>query len=155
MAQDASRTASLQKLIAIRSETLAMLRQDAARLKLLRDEAESKAHVAAETHSAFIEEIRLTEPGQSALFADQMQSRRHYLAFLDQQVQVAQREAGQIADQYEKAHLAVENCHKDIRVLERLVQRREHAWHQEIQRRDYVSADDAEMLRQLRGREMR
>jgi hypothetical protein len=144
---------AMGKLIAIRRETLAVLRQDVLRLNQLHGEAEGSLHKAQHAQTAFLEETRHAERGNATLFADRMQDRRRYLAHLETQAAEAQRVVDEIAQQQLKAQVAFETCHKEIRALERLAERRETASHQERQRRDYLRADDEQTIRGQRTRE--
>lgn len=144
---------ALDKLIAIRREALAALRQDVVRLRQMQGEAEARFKAAEHLQSAFLEETRAAEGGAAALFVDRMQQRRQYLAHLEAQAAETADVVKTIAQQELQAHSAFEVCHKEIKALERLAERRASAARQHVQRLDYLRADDEELVRGQRGRE--
>lgn len=143
---------ALDKLAALRKGTRDLLRQDLFRLNQLCAEAERTLRQAEGVQAEFLDEIRHSEQGNVALFADKMRDRRLYLAHLQQRITEAVRSNDEVRRQQAKAQEAFEKCHKEILTLERLSEQRSLAVKQERQRLGYLQADDEELIRHQRLR---
>jgi flagellar export protein FliJ len=144
-------TASLRKLIALRQENLDRLRQDVLRLRQLQQEARRALDDANGSLVSFLAEMRSAEGKDARLHVDRMQDRRAYRVQLDQRVAEHSDALAALENQLDQAQAALEACHREIKALERIAERREETAHIAEQRRDYRAADDAELQRLAYG----
>lgn len=143
-------TGALAKLIAIRREALEVLRADLFRLDQLKAAASRSRDAAQASLACFLEETRHAERNSVALFVDQMKDRRHFLAHLQEQLDAAGRSLDEVSLQQGQAQDAFDTQIREIRALERLAERRMAVVKEELQRRDYLRADDEELIRNER-----
>jgi flagellar biosynthesis chaperone FliJ len=139
--------------MAMHREKLDVLRQDLLRLNQICAEAERKLRQAELAQTDFLDETRHSERSEALLYVDQMRDRRRYLAHLQKLAEDVAKTHEEAARQQAMAQDAFETCHKEIKKLERLAERRVQAARLEQQRQDYLRADDEELVRsqQIRG----
>lgn len=141
---------TLTRLLELRRHTLEELRRDLATLDHLVDECRQKLESALLGHADFADEIRRAEAELS--LPGQMLERRRYLGHLQVLVEEAAAALEAATEQQEHARSAFDECYQDIRTLERVAERRSLALQQEAQRKQYLIADDQEIVRHGRNR---
>ena len=143
---------ALNQLISLRRYSLEDLRKDLATLNHLVQEGRESLERAQAEYRSFVEEARRAEENQVALVAGKMLERRRYIAYLQTHIEQAEDALSDAAEQQQRAQQAFDDCHTEIRTLERVAERRTEAWQQEQQRKIYLVADDQEILRIGRNR---
>lgn len=141
---------TLTRLIGLRRNTLEELRRDLATLDHLVGECRQRLERVLLGHADFAEEIRCAETGLS--LPEQMLARRRYLAYLQTLVEQAAASLDAATEQQDRARAAFDECYQDIRTLERVAERRSRLHQQEAQRKQYLLADDQEIMRHGRNR---
>lgn len=149
MSQD---TRAIEQLIAMRRLVLEDLRKDLLTLNQIVDECTRKAKAAKAEEVSFLEELRRLEADAERMVAAQMLQWRRYLDHLQQLTGKARKALDEVSVQRQHAQDAFDESYAEIRTLERLAEKRLEAQRLERQRRDYLLADDQEILRSERNR---
>lgn len=137
---------SLTRLAGVKRQHVDTLRADLMRLRDLHLQAEREHSEALQAESGFIETMRAAELS-SGLRADSMIEHRAYLAYLSAGVARCSDSVRRVAAQVNEACDALERARRDVKMLEKLFERRANALHSEAQRKDYVMADAQQLVR--------
>lgn len=135
----------IERLIDMQRDGLETLRKDLFTLGRLVEEHGERLEQARTEQILFAEEARKFEA--ELLVAAQMLDSRRYLAYLQQQTDLAEKMLHEVSEQKRHAQQAFDDCYAEIRKLECVVERRREAAKQELQRKSYVLADDMELVR--------
>lgn len=146
---------TLKQLISIRRAAMEELLRDVTTLNHLVDVANDRCIEVEANHIHFLEDIRQAEGVSFSLTSAEMIERRRYLARLRGLCHDATRLYKEVNQQREGAQTAFDEKFKEVRTLDRLVERRVMARHKEQLRRDYLTADDAEIMRDADRKEAR
>ena len=144
---------ALEQLISIRREAMEELLRDVMTLNQLVDAAHDRCVEVEMNHVNYLEDIRHVERIGLSLTIDTMIERRRYLTRLRSLCHDASRAYEEVNKQRQFAQAAFNEKFTELRTLERLADRRATVRHQEQLRRDYLIADDMEIVRNTGRRE--
>jgi flagellar biosynthesis chaperone FliJ len=144
---------TVSRLVAIKSEELELYRQDLARLERILQTEQEKLLAAQEGERRLLAEIREAEQGKSRLDPVEMVEGRRYLEYLQEITRTSLAAFERVVAQRDNAHRCVLKAFEEMRVLERLAERRLGRALAEQRRVDFRRADDQEIARiTFRGR---
>jgi flagellar export protein FliJ len=138
---------ALKQLISIRQVAMEESLKDVMTLNQLVDLANVRCTEVEENHANFLGDIRHAEETGLSLTITTMIEHRRYLTRLRNICQDATRIYKEVDQQREGAQTAFNEKFKELKTLDRLAERRVDARHKEQLRRDYLTADDMEIMR--------
>lgn len=136
---------SLTRLAEMKRQQVDALRADLMRLRDLQQQVEREHAQALEVESGFIDVMRAAEQ-RSGMRADTMIEHRAYLAHLSAGVFRCNESVRRVVAQVDEARDALERARKDVKVLEKLFERRAITLRGEAQRKDYIMADAQQLV---------
>lgn len=146
---DKAQQRTISRLISIKREELDRYRQDLQRLGQMVLMGRRELELARQSERSFLEDIRQSESALGTLSVQDMLERRRYLAFLREKAMVQSEMLAQVEEQQQQAQGCVDTAFAEMKSLERVAERLVERLHREIQRKNYVQADDQEVVRSL------
>lgn len=146
---DKAQQRTISRLISIKREELDRYRQDLQRLGQMVLMGRRELELARQSERSFLEDIRQSESALGTLSVQDMLERRRYLAFLREKAMVQSEMLAQVEEQQQQAQGCVDTAFAEMKSLERVAERLVERLHRETQRKNYVQADDQEVVRSL------
>lgn len=140
---------TISRLISIKREELDRYRQDLQRLEHMVLMGRRELELARQSEQSFLEDIRQSESVHGTLSVQDMLERRRYLAFLREKTVAQSEMLAQVEEQQRQAQGCVDTAFAEMKSLERVAERLVERLHRETQRKNYVQADDQEVVRSL------
>lgn len=131
---------TLDRLGDLKQQQVDELRADMQRLSLLHDQAEQQLEAARSAQQGFVDDMRASS-ARGALDVSLMLQQRAYLSHLEQVQQRSEEQLDRIAAQTDEARAALEHAHREVEVMDKLLERRTEARDRALAGRQHADAD--------------
>jgi flagellar export protein FliJ len=137
---------TLDRLGDLKQQQVDDLRADMQRLGLLHDEAEQQLEAARSAQQGFVDDMRASS-ARGALDVSLMLQQRAYLSHLEQVQQRSEEQLDRIAAQTDEARAALEHAHREVEVMDKLLERRTEARDRALAGRQHADADALHLIK--------
>lgn len=145
---------AINQLVTIKGEELNSLRLDMIRLDKLVQESQCQLDNARKAQDAFLQQIREAEQNGLMVSADNMMDQRNFLCHLHQQTKNAEQLLVSVTQQRDLAQRALEQLYVEKKSFELVAQRKNDAKKLKQTRRQFIMADNEELIRIERTRQL-
>lgn len=137
---------TLDRLGDLKQQQVDELRADMQRLSLLHDQAEQQLEAARSAQQGFVDDMRASS-ARGALDVSLMLQQRAYLSHLEQVQQRSEEQLDRIAAQTDEARAALEHAHREVEVMDKLLERRTEARDRALAGRQHADADALHLIK--------
>lgn len=137
---------TLDRLGDLKQQQVDELRADMQRLSLLHDQAEQQLEAARSAQQGFVDDMRASST-RGALDVSLMLQQRAYLSHLEQAQQRSEEQLDRIAAQTDEARAALEHAHREVEVMDKLLERRTEARDRALAGRQHADADALHLIK--------